>query len=299
MTTTKSDDYWIGYDDETNYAGGVAGAAYAETEPANTAALTSWNYPMNEEQDVPAIEYIHEAKEAAGQAMTTKQTFIVDETILPGKSVHFVQNATWIDKAIAGTMGAVPTDSWCQVYKDGQRLRYAYGCYTTTYTLELSKTTDPKETVEYGCYEVKTGTDGNFGTAKAWDTTAEKKHSDFTVTIDGVPLNDYDTLKITITKTYTEKQAGQLLHKYPYLVGINIEIEIGTFDYDSDHFLDLESSTADLFTITVTGFGAKTLSATNMKVKNGTLNINKVPAKGLKTYSCTFEIGGACVLSTA
>ena len=292
MSITKSEDYWKGYDDETNFAGGVAGIAYAETEPANTAALTSQSFPTNETQEYPALEYDQQALEAAGQKMQVKNTFTVDKTFTPGKMIQYVQDNLWITKAMAGTSGAVPVGSWCEVFKDGQRIRAAYGCYDTLYTLELSKTEAPKETIEYKSYDVKdTGTPANFSDAKVWLTTALKKHSDFTVTVDGGTVVDFDTLKLTITKEYTEKQSGEELHKYPYLQKQFWEVELSTFNYDSDHFLDLETSAADIFPLTIAGWG-QTLTLVNMKIKKDSLNIKEVPEKGLKLYSCTFEIGG-------
>ena len=293
---THSKDYWNGYVDETNYAGGDGGATYAETEPANTAALTSQNYPFNESQDFPSIEYKQEAVKAPGQNADVVKTFTSGLDILVGKKVQYVQNATWIGKAVGykDNEGELPTGSWCEVFKDGQRIRAAYGCYLTNYQLTWDGPSFPKETVDYRAYNVKSTTEANFATAKSWDSTAVKIHKDITLTVDGTT---YETKNgtLTIVPKFIEpdnRQSGAFYHKFPYFTEFEkIEVEFGLYAYDSDHFVDLETETADLFSITLAVWG-QTLTLSNMKLKNETINIRTMPEKGMKPYTGTFEMGG-------
>ena len=297
MTTVYSGKMWRGKYDETNFAGGKDGAAYAETEPT-LANLKAMNYTFNETQELPVAEYNQEAMEAAGQNASTKQTFTTDKTILPGKMVQVVQNADWLEKAIGAGNGSddglVPQNSWCEVNYDGKRVKAAYGCYTKTYTLDVPKPKDlPKETVEYDVYDVETvGTPANFSTANVWLTTAAIKHSAFTVTINTVDLLDFESLKLIVTNEYTEKQGGEELHKYPRLSKQSWEVEISTYDYVAS-LDDLETSAADLFTIVIVGWDGSTVTLTNMKIKPESVNIKEIPEKGMKLYSATYEIGGA------
>lgn len=305
MVVSHAKDYWNGYLTETNYAGGSAGAAYAKTEPANTAALTAQNYPFNEAQPFPVLEYDQEAVEAAGQAADVKQTFTRTANILDGKKIQFLQNATWIDWIIdqKDNEGGLPDASWCEIYKDGQRLRAAYGCYMTNYVLSWDGAGWPKEEFDYKAYEViDVVTGANFSTAKTWATTAPSTHKSMVLTVDSVTY-EVKSLTMTVPLVYIEpdsKQSGTFFHKFPYFSKFeNWDIEFEVYAYDSDHFLDLETETADLFVITLAGFGAKTLTLNNMKVKKDTLNIKDMPEKGLKLYSGTFEMGGDLNPTTA
>jgi hypothetical protein len=305
MVVTHSNTYWNGRLTETNYAGGSAGAAYAKTEPANTAALTSQNYPFNETQTFPVLEYDQEAVEAAGQPADVKQTFTKSATILPGKKAQYLQLDDWIDWIIAqkDNEGGLPATSWCEVYKDGQRLRAVYGCYMTQYTLSWDGAGWPKEEIEYNAYEViDVVTGANFSTAKAWDTTAPSTHKSMVLTIDSVEY-EVKSLSMPVTLKYVSpdnKQSSDYFHKFPYFEKFETwELAFEIYAYDSDHFLDLETVAADLFTITLAGFAAKTLTLNQMKVKKDTLNIKDVPEKGMKLYAGTFEIGGDLNPSTA
>ena len=407
MTTYYSGKMWRGKYDETNFAGGKEGAAYAEIEPA-LADLKAMNYTFNETQELPVAEYNQEAMEAGGQNASTKQTFTTDKTILPGKMVQVVQNADWLEKAIGAGNGSddglVPQNSWCEVNCDGKRVKAAYGCYTKTYTLDVPKPKDlPKETVEYDAYNAKTvGTPTNFATAVAWDTTAAKKHSDFSVIIDAAyqvvdvggaktittdtglaattvysfkinvaaggeleysittgatvlysevialmnaeltavdavftlvggnlrcigatsialaagetgtnlfatlddyididtavagkaQLEDFESLKLTITNEYNEKQGGEELHKYPRLTKQSWEVEISAYTFSAS-LEDLETSAAHLIAIMLIGGWGKNLTLTEMKIKPESVNIKEIPEKGMKMYSATYEIGGA------
>ena len=301
MTVTHSEDYWNGYDEETNFGGGVAGIAYAATEAANTAALTEQSQPMNETQIIPVLEFQQTAFESAGQGKSTKQTFTVDTRVLEGEKHQFVQDVIWITRAIAGTAGAVPVSSWCEVYKDGQRLRSAYGCHDTQYVLNIptpSPDAPPKESITYNSYIVKdTVTPANFATAKAWLTTAPKEHFDFRIALAGTDLSDWTDATLTITKEYTEKTAGQAYHKYPYLQKHSWELTISTYDYPGV-LLDLETSAANLFEVEIafdTPTDANTLELTEMKIQPDSINIKEVPEKGMKLYTFTIEIGGASI----
>ena len=293
MTTNYSEEYWKGRFTETNFGGGSAGAAYAKTEPANTAALTSLNYPENETQENPTKEYIHESKEAAGQGVDTVQTFTTDETITDGKMIQAFQTPYYLEAAVDDDGGDLPANSWCEVFPDGNELKAAYGCYVKELSLTFPKAPDLiKEEVTYGAYDViDVVTDANFSTAKAWDST-NKPGCTASITIDTVLLNHYQDATLTISKEFREKGAGCGLHKYPYLVKRTIELEVNSDEYIKE-LKDLEVSTVTPFTIVIVityAATTRTLTLTNMRTKES--NIREIPSKGMKTNSITFEIGG-------
>lgn len=294
---TTGTDLFASLTDYSALVGEASGLVYVGLEPADTAALTSQSMPFNETQIFPVKEYAQTAFEAAGQGKSTKQTFTVDTRILDGEKHQFVQNSIWMMRATTDdiTAGAIPSGSWCEVYYDGQRYRGAYGCYGTSYTLSIptpSADNAPKEDIIYKSYNVKTVTDGNFSSAKAWLGTAPKEHFDFGITIGDDTLLDWTNAVLTVEKEYTEKAAGEELHKYPYLMKHNWTLEVTTYDYPAV-IDDLETSGASLVSVVITGWDSKTLTLTNMKVQPESVNIREVPEKGMKEYSFMMEIGGA------
>lgn len=289
---TYSGSYWNGYLDETNFGGGAGGAIYTPTEPANSAALTSQNHPFNEEADVPVKEYNQEALEAAGQGKSEKTTFTNETTVLQGLKHQYVQNYDWIAKAISGTSGAIPTDTWCEVYYDGQRYKAAYGCYMGEYSLTIDKRSWPKEDITYNAWDVlDVATPGNFSTPVDWDkVNAPKIYHDWAVTIDGTALTEFSTATLTVTPEYTEPTAGVELHNFPYMIKHDWTLDFSCYEYLSV-LEDLETSTANLFPVVISGWG-QTLTLTNMKIQKDSLNIKTMPEKGQKVYSAIVEIGG-------
>ena len=298
MTINYSEDYWKGLLDETNFGGGSAGAAYAESEPANTTALTSYNYPFNETQENPTKEYIHEARESAGQAVATKDTFVTDTTITGGKIVQLFQSDYFLVAALSDAGGALPSTSWCEVFNDGDELKAAYGCYVKEEKITFPKAPELiKEEISYNAYDViDVATDDNFTSAKAWDTT-NKPACTTSISIDGVTLISYAEGSLSIVKEFSEKPAGCGLHKYPYLQKKTIEVTVSSEQYISE-LKDLGSDTTNLFPIVMVisyAGTSKTLTLNNMKVKES--NINEIPEKGTKENSITFEVGGAFTYS--
>ena len=302
MTSYNSKVYWRGYLNEANYAGGSAGAAYAETEPADQDALTSDNFPMNTAQQYPDQEYIHEAQRAAGLAGDVVQTFTTGILIRPAKKIVWVQNSTWIDKVVAykDNESALPVGSWCEVFETGGGTYAAYGCFITNYILSVPEGNagKPQEEIDYLYYSTKTATAGNF-TSKAWATTAPKNKKAWTLTVDSV---DYKIKSLTLTMTMkfeSDPGSTQYFNKYPYFAGYEtIEVAFTTHEYDSDHMLDFKTETVDLSTITLAGWG-KTLTLNNMKPKNDTFNVFEQPEQGTKLYSGVFEMGGDTNPTTA
>jgi len=299
---THTKDMWWEYYLETAIAGGPAGAAYATTAPSGAAELTPCNYPYNETQTMPHAEYVQEALEGPGQNITVKQTFTKAKKVLPGKIKQYVQNATWVDMAIAGTGGALPA-TFLFHYDDGQNQLTAYGCYITKYTFHSITKEAMDETLEFNAYDVE-DEDVVMDTSP-WDATAVFNHEDLAVTIGGQTCETVKEVTVEITKTYTEGPAGgSYLHKFPLLKKIDIEITVEWEDYNINATTGVniwddlltEAATADL-AITV-DTGTKVLTATCMKVKPESTNINEIPEKGTKSYKATFEIGGACALST-
>jgi len=302
MVNYNSKLYWRAYVNETNYAGGDAGAAYAETEPANVAALTSDNTPMNVEQAYPDQEYLQPTERPAGLAGDVVQTFTTGILIKPAKKIQWVQNSTWIDKMVAykDNEAALPVGSWCEVFETGTGTYAAYGGFMTTYILSIPEgnAAKPQEEIDYKYYSSKTATAGNF-TSKAWDTTTPKIKKDFTLTVDSVDYK-FKTLTLTIVALFEEDPgSSQYQNKYPYFIGYeSIEIEFTTREYDSDHMLDFKAEAFDPCTITIAGWG-KTLTLNNMKPKNDTMNVFVQPESGNKMYSGIFEMGGDTNPSTA
>ena len=304
MTVTHTKGWWWEYYPETNYAGGPSGAAYATTAPANATELTPCNHPFNEEQTMPMAEYIQEAVEAPGQDITQKTTFTKGLKIIPGKLVQYMQNAAWFDRAVgidpAESGGGALPKSFLLHYDDGNVEYTAYGCYITEYKISGSTSDYLKEEVSFDAYDVQ-------AEAVAADdppfdlTTAVSNFEDVgttSVTIDGVAIPDLLNFAITITNTYSPKPAGSYFHKYPYLLKRDVEIEMEFETYEGDHILDMLSETADPCTIVFTPVGKLNFSATNMKPKPESVNINVVGEKGLKNYKVTFEIGGAGAFTT-
>jgi hypothetical protein len=154
----------------------------------------------------------------------------------------------------------------------------------------------------YTVYNVKdVGTPGNFSDAKVWDTTAPKEHFDFRVAVDGTDLNDWENVVISTNLEYTEKPAGQELHKYPYLQKQDWTVEISTYDY-AGVLDDLETESASLIEFEcdvdyIDNAGTTVLEFTNMKIQPDSVNIKEVPEKGMKLYTFTLEIGGNSVVA--
>ena len=305
MTVTHTKGAWWEYYPETNFAGGPGGALYATTAPSGAAELTPINYPFNEEQTFPMAEYIHEAVEAPGQDITTKQVFTKGLKIVPGKLIHYMQNSTWMDRALgidpAETGGGTLPKTFLLHYATGDNEFTAYGCYITEYKVSASKGEYIKEEVSFMAYDVQD--EDVTADAAPFDTsTAVANYEDVgstTITIDGIAIVDLESATITVTNTYVEgPHGGSYFHKYPYLIKRDVEIEMEFLTYASDHLTDMLSETADLSTIVFTPFGKCNFSATNMKPKPESVNINTVPEKGMKKYKITFEIGGASVFTT-
>lgn len=312
MSTTHSKDYWRAIRHEDYYAGMAAN--YDEAEPANTAALSSDNWPVNENQKYPVAEYIQVAHEAAGQKGDEKKTFTKDLMVKPGTKKHRVQNTTWIDKAVAFNEkdGVLPDEtgaslgadlgSWTEVFKRGANAGYkgAYGCYIQTYVLNLASNDYPTEEITYGAFNVKNITDANFSTPKDWSGATLKIHKDFTVTIDGNPAAEIVALTLTINLTFTsedKKAAGSYYHKHPRFEKYEITVDVTLRDYHTV-LIDTETEAANLMTITIAGWG-KTLTLGEMKLQDGSGNVSEVPEKGMKEYKGIFEIGGDCSPATA
>ena len=305
MTVTHTKGFWWEYYPETNFAGGPAGVAYATTAPSGAGELTPCNHPFNEEQTMPMAEYIQEAVEAAGQDISTKTVFTKGLKIIPGKLVQYMQNAAWIDRALgidpAETGGGALPKTFLLHYDNANVEYTAYGCYITVYKISGGPGDYLKEEIEFPCYDVQAEVVG--GDAVPFDvSTAVSNFEDVgttTITIDGVAITDLGPFTITVTNTYVETgPPGSYFHKYPYLIKRDVEIELEFMTYEGDHILDMLAETADPCTIVFTPLGKVNFSATNMKPKPESVNINTVPEKGMMKYKATFEIGGASAFTT-
>jgi len=304
MTVTHTKGWWWEYYPETNYAGGPAGAAYATTAPSGAAELTPCNHPFNEGQTMPMAEYIQEAVEAPGQDITQKTTFTKGLKIIPGKLVQYMQSGVWLDRAVgidpAETGGGALPKSFLLHYDDGNVEYTAYGCYITEYKISGSTDDYLKEEVSFDAYDVQAeaiaADDPPFDLSTA--VAIFKDVGSTTITIDGTAIPDLLNFSITVTNIYAPKHAGSYYHKYPYLLKRDIEIEMEFETYEGDHILDMLSETADPCTIVFTPVGKLNFSATNMKPKPESVNINTVGEKGMKNYKVTFEIGGTTVITT-
>ena len=307
MTVYHTKDGWWEYYPETNFAGGPAGAAYATTAPSGAAELTPCNAPFNEDQTMPMIEYIQEAEEMAGQDIMTKTVFTKGAKAIPGKLVQYMQNSTWLDMAAgispAETGGGAVPKTFLLHYDNLVNQYTAYGCYITVYTLSGSKGAEfLKETIEFMPYDVQ-DEDVVMDTTPFDLTTAPANFEDVgttTITIDGDPIVDLESFTLTITNTYTEgPHAGSYFHKYPFLEkrDVELEMEFLTFQADLDQLL-AEGPSADPIDIVFTPMGKCNVSITNLKLKPESTNINVIPEKGMKRWKTTFEIGGACAITT-
>jgi len=306
MTVYHTKDGWWEYYLETNFGGGPAGAAYATVAPSGAAELLPCNAPLNEEQVMPMLEYIHEAVEMAGQDISTKTVFTKGAKAIPGKITQYMQNSVWLDMAAGiapvGNGGGALPKTFLFHYDNLVNQYTAYGCYITKYTLSGSKGANYlTEVIEFTPYDV-VDEDVAADVAPFDLTTAPANFEDVgttTITIDGDAITDLISFTLTITPTYTEgPMGGSYFHKFPYLIKRDIELEMEWLTYDA-HLDDLLNEThIDPIDIVFTPMGYCNLSLTNMKIQPETSNINTVPEKGMKTYSCTFEIGGATVITT-
>jgi len=290
-------DFWLATLAEANYAGGLAGIAYAETQPTAIGELTAQNYLFNENFAFPQVEYIQEKIKAASQDIATVATATKDYKVRPGKLKHYVCNSTWIDRAIAGTGGVLPA-SWATVFHDMQRLRFAPGCYVQEYKFHTKGGEFPSEEITYGAYNVKACTYA--GARVECTLTGLKTHKDFTFTIGGTAIADMKEATLTIKKKFIvddEKAATSLYHKFPYLEEFEeITLEVEHTDYPA-YLLDLETEAATMRVVTIAGWG-KTLTLANMKAQNEAIDLS-IPEKGVKRYKATLEMGGAVAPATA
>lgn len=300
MSYYHSKSFWRAYVNEDNFGGGDGGAAYAETEPADSDALTADNYPINTVQSYVKKEYIHEAERVAGQSGDVVKTLTTGINIIPGKRIHRLQNATWIDRVIAykDNEGAVPVGSWCEIFEKGDDLKAAYGCYITNYSMSVGagNAALPQEEIEYRAYNVKDA--ANSFTIKPWSETTPKRKKDVVLTIGGTDFL-VKSINLSIVPIWSEDPgSGQDEHKFVLFEGYeSIEVEFTTEKFQTD-MTDLESETATLHTVNITGFGEKTLTLNEMKFKNESINDFEQPESGLKIYSGTLEMGGDCDPST-
>lgn len=306
MTHTKDMKYE--YYPETNIAGGPAGAAYSYTVAASAAELTPFNCGLNETATMPMTTYLQEAKEHAGQDVATKTTFTTGITYTDGKIVSYMQNGTWLDWACGISPaesggGAVPKTFLLQ-WTNGLATYTSYGCYIKKYTLTGSgPNTELKETLDIG--HVKTEEEGTTFDDPWYDSsTAISNFEDVgttTITVGGNAVTVLNSFEVRIENTYSEgPHGGAYYHKYPYLLKRNVEIDL---EFEADLYDEIwdtifTTEAASLVTIVFTPLGKANFSATNMKIKPETLNISEIPEKGIKKWKGTFEIGGACVLTT-
>lgn len=304
MVVTHTKATWWEYEMETNFAGGPAGAAYAKTTPSGAAELTPCNYPYNEDQTFPMAEYMHEAVEAPGQDISTKLTITTGLNVVSGQIVQYMQNSTWLDLALGiapvETGGGALPDTFLLHYDMGQNEFTAYGCRITEYILESSAPGAMKETIKFDAYDVVD--EDVVADAAPFDaTTAIANHEDVgttTITIDAGAIVDLRVVKLTVTNAYSEEHAGSYFNKYPFLLKRDVEVEMEFNTYD-EHLDDMLSETlTDPIDLVFTPLGKANFSATNMKTKPETVNINVVPQKGLVNYKVTYEIGGASVFTT-
>lgn len=290
-------DFWESDLAETHYAGGLAGAAYAGTQPTLIGSLGANNYIFNESYQPPQVEYIQTAIKAASQDVATVITATQDYKVTPGVRKQHVIDSTMLDRAVAGTGGALPA-SWATVFHDMQRLRFAYGCYLQEYIFHTKGGEWPYEQLTFGAYNVVACT--YTGAKKDFTIASVKNHSHFTLTVAGTPIDDLKELTLTIKKKFMaddEKNATSYYHKFPYFEEFEtIEVEALFTDYPA-WLLDLETEAATLRTITIAGWG-KTLTLANMKLKQNGSDLT-IPEKGVKRYKAIFEMGGAVAPATA
>jgi len=305
---THSVDMKYEYYPETNIGGGPAGAAYACTVAGSADQLTPVSLPYNEDQTMPFIEYLQEALEAPGQAISTKTTMTTGIKYLDGKLVQHMQNGTWLDWALGiapaeGGAGTVPKTFLLQ-WTNGLATYTSYGCYIKKYTLSGEPNKALKETIEFGHY--KTEEEGPAFDAAWYDaSTAVANFEDVgstTITIEGNAITTLNSFELRIENEYSEgPHAGSYYHKYPYLMKRNVEIdmefETDVYDEALDAIFATEAAVTTL-TIVFTPLGKANFQADMMKVKNEATNFNIIPEKGIKKWKTTFEIGGVGAFTT-
>ena len=309
-TTHTSSECWK-YTIETNYAGGSAGAEYALTAPIY-AALVACNQPYNETQTMPWGAYEKVAEASAGQGASTKITFTKSYKVRDGKISQYMQNATWLDLAIADAAGSLPS-SFLIHWAEGQNQYTSYGCYISEYKLTGPKDDYLREELTIKAYCTVDEDVGSW--AVSWNATAVANFQDIgtggtyaapkiKITTTGAtvyPIVVLEDVAVTITNNYREGgQAGSYYAQFPYLETRECEIEMTHLDYIATLIAEqsVYAAATDLVTILFDDLGKAGFSATNMKIKPETINVAENPEKGMKRYKATWEIGGACVLTT-
>lgn len=144
---THSKNYWKGYVNENAGAlgGGANGAVYAETEPANTAALTSASFWTNKTQKFPRKEYLQEKKKGAGMDSSEGTTFTEQTKIIPGEVEQYMQSSVWLTKSVA----PFPTPGYQYVNVGGAKLNTSSTGLSTTTQYYFKIAIDGGSIVEY------------------------------------------------------------------------------------------------------------------------------------------------------
>ena len=293
-------DYKLGYSAEANYAGGVAGSAYAETQVANDAALTLMNYPESE-LSLGKYEYERERFEGVGVAGETKQTFTKGIKYGDFTITQYVQNATWIDMSIQeDKSGDLPESFVIHVEKAGRGGVRAYfdifGCVLTEYKLNVTNDDWPTESLTFAYYSIGDGAEHS--TLGSPLTTQPKIPKDFTITI-GSQYEDCFEFDIMITNTTLDKMnQAKYQRMNPYFISRQAEVNLSYLtDSGSIYGETIDETAVSNHSVVIAGWG-KTLTITNMGVEEE--NIEKMPGeKGIDEFTSQLVCAGASTFTTA
>lgn len=293
-------DYKLGYIAETNYAGGVAGVKYAETQIANDAALTVMNYPESE-LSLGKYEYERERFEGVGVAGETKQTFTKGIKYGELTITQYVQNSTWIDMSIQEEVSGDLAESFTiHVEKAGRGgvIDYfdIFGCVLTEYKLNVTNDDWPTETLTFAYYSIGDGV--AHSTLSSPLTTQPKIPKDFTITI-GAAFTDCFEFDLTITNTTLDKM-NQAKYQRMDSIFISRQAEVNLSyltDSGSIYGETIDETAVTNHSVVIAGWG-KSLTITNMGVTEE--NIEKMPGeKGIDEFTSKLELAGASTLTTA
>ena len=155
-------DIKIGYVAEGHYAGGVAGAEFAETAIAVGQELTMMNYPESD-NSLGKYEYERELMKSVGVAAGTKTTFTKGIKYGEFTYTQYVQNETWLNMAIEEEIGGDAPKSYVFRVEAAGKLGVMdyfdiFGCQLQNYKLSVDAASGyPIETLTFLYYSIGDG----------------------------------------------------------------------------------------------------------------------------------------------
>lgn len=292
-----SKDSWFTVEDETNYAGGKAGAEFSETKLTDGDGQSVGIPIVNEKPSMPLTKYERVEVTASGDGESDVHIFNKNTNENPGQLPFYLHDNYYLEKALTGNQGDV-LDSFVTHWEDRIRRWESFGCVVEEIVISSNPTDFPRQDVKLHHYSTKTATSTDTTvdslTKVAFTTTQPKIHKDFSMSIDGVSTQRDFAWTLTITNIFDKtKQNGQYEVQYPVLISRRFKLEVSTRKLD-DTIRQEDQTESDDQTkiIVISGFpSSKTLTLTNMRVTE--TNSHEFPKFGVLDFTTTYEIAGS------